>query len=92
MNIIQLLFIILCFSHVISNSIRIQKIRNNWLRLYIQSYNKEKQKINITNLCFKLYNKVYEKTYIYLINISNDYYLLSEEEKAIIETLLSLNY
>ena len=89
---LQLLIIILFFSHVISNSIQKHKFRNNWLRLYIQSYNKEKQKINIKNLCLKLYNKIYDKTNIYLKQVNNEYILLSDEDKAIIETILSLMY
>ena len=89
---LQLLIIILFFSYVISNSIQIHKFRNNWLRLYIQSYNKEKQKINIKNLCLKLYNKIYDKANIYLIKVNNEYNLLSDDDKAIIETLISLIY
>jgi len=93
MYIIQLLlFIILCFSQVISNSIQIQKIRNNWLRLYIQAYNKEKQRISLNAVCFKLYNKIYDKINIYLIQINQEYNLLSEEEKMILETISSFIY
>jgi hypothetical protein len=88
----RLLIIILFFSHVISNSIQIHKFRNNWLILYIQSYNKEKQKINIKNLCFKLYYKIYDKTNNYLMQVNNEHILLSDEDKVIIETILSLMY
>jgi hypothetical protein len=89
---LKLLIIILFFSNVISNNIQIQKFRNNWLRLYINSYNKEKQRISINTVCVKLYNKIYEKFNIYLIQINQEYYLLSDEEKMILETICSLMY
>jgi hypothetical protein len=92
MNIIQLLITILCFSHVLSNSIQIQKFRNNLLSIYIQAYNKEKQKINIKNLYCKLYNKVYDKINIYLNQFNNDYYTLSYDERTLLENLAPLMY
>jgi hypothetical protein len=92
MNIIKILIIILCFSFITINSIQIQKFRNNWLRLYIQAYNKEKQRISLNAVCVKLYNKIYDKVNIYLIQINQEYYLLSDEEKMILETICSLMY
>jgi hypothetical protein len=89
---LQLLIIILFFSYVTSNNLQIQKFRNNWIRVYINSYNKEKQRISINTFCLKLYNKFYENLNIYFIKLNNDYYTLPDDERTIIETLVSLIY
>lgn len=88
MLIIQNLLFLTFFIYVCS--IGLHQVRNNWLRIYINSFKKNKiNKINKLNIFFeKLNNKI--NTYSVELNV--EYNSLSDDDKLLIEALISLLY
>jgi hypothetical protein len=83
MLIIQYLLFLTFFIHVCS--IGLHQFRNSWLRIYVNSF-KKKNKINI------LFDKLNNKINRYPIEINVEYNSLSDEDKLLIENLISLLY
>ena len=80
---------LLCYMVSQTTAINIPKMQNNMLRLYVFSQPKQVRKgifRKIKNFCS---NKIYGIN-IYIIDANSKYYSLSEDERTLIETIVSL--
>lgn len=85
MLIIQNLLFLTFFIHVCS--IGLHRVRNSWLRIYINSF--KKKNINKINIFFE---KLNNKFNTYSIELTVEYNSLSDDDKLLIETLIALLY
>ena len=91
MNICLLNFI-LFICYILSNSnvdaINMRKLQNNFLRIYVFSSPKNVRKglKNIQHIAFKTSDVIN----ICIIEANTNYYALSEDERTLIETVISL--
>ena len=76
---------------VIIDTMEIRRLKNNILRVYVTCYPKSfrKEFIYKLNHCIKRYS---EKINLYLFDINAKYYSLTEDDRTIIETVISLGY
>jgi len=72
-------------------AIDISRVKNNMLRIYVFSSPKPLRKGIIKQLKHFFINSS-EKANIYLLDANAYYYSLSEEDRIIIETIISLTY
>jgi len=81
----------LCYmvSQTTSININIPKIQNNMLRLYVFSHPKQVRKGLLNKFKHFYYNRIVGIN-IYIIDANTKYYSLSEDERTIIETFISL--
>jgi len=79
------------FSQSIVKAINLGKVKNNMLRIYIYSCPIKSKKKILTKINDYL-SKTREKTNLYLINTSSLYYSLSEEQRTLIETIISFDF
>ena len=85
-----IIFMYFCSSVNCVESIPIRKIKDNMLRAYVFSYPKHVRKgiKNIKNYVFKTTDVVT----IYMMEANKNYYSLSDDERTLIETIISLTY
>jgi len=88
-QIILLLFFIHYFYHV--TSINMNKIRNDMLRVYVYSTPKQLKKGFFRKFHNILY-KTSEKINIILIDANSHYYSLSDDDRLLIETIITLSF
>ena len=72
-------------------AIDISRVKNNMLRIYVFSSPKPLRKGIIKQLKHFFINSS-EKANIYIFDANASYYSLSEEDRLIIETIISLTY
>jgi hypothetical protein len=87
MLIIQYLLFLTFFIHVCS--IGLHQFRNSWLRIYVSIL---KNSLKKNNKNYILLDKLNNKINRYSIEINIKYNSLSDDEKLLIENLLSLLY
>ena len=86
----HLLYLTLYFYAIAQNdAINFKKIQNNMLRLYIFSSPKQLRK-GISRNITHVYNSL-NMVNLYVLDANSKYYSLSEEERTIIETIISLS-
>jgi hypothetical protein len=79
------------FSQSLVKAINLGKVKNNILRIYVFSYKRKSKKHLLANI-HEFLIKSKEKTNLYLINASSTYYSLSEEQRILIETIISFDF
>ncbi len=91
-RVIYIIFLIILFSNnivCICNNYYSNRLRNTALRLYLF---KQKNLENILKRFSNIYEKIYNKSLISVSEGITEYYSLTEEERIIIETVISLIY
>jgi hypothetical protein len=93
MNLINFLLLVTIYNSFITiiNAINANKVKNNMLRIYVFSSPKPLRKGLIKKIKH-FFIKSSEKANIYLLDANASYYSLSEEDRIIIETIISLTY
>jgi hypothetical protein len=88
---IQSLLWVLFLSYLASqtNAIDVPKIQKNMLRLYVFSSPKQIRKGILKKIKHFFYEKI-DHVNIYIIDANSKYYSLSEEERMLIESIISL--
>ena len=90
MYIKHLLYLPFLFYAIVQNdAINIKRMQNSILRLYIFSSPKQIRK-GISRKMKHVYNNLYFVN-LYLLDANSKYYSLSEEDRTIIETIISLS-
>ena len=79
----------LCYMVSQTNSINIPKMQKNILRLYVFSQPKQIRKGVFKKIKQFCSNKLVDVN-VYIIDANNKYYSFSEEDRIIIETIVSL--
>ena len=81
----------LCYmvSQTTSININIPKIQNNMLRLYVFSHSKQVRKCFLNKFKHFYYNRIVGFNN-FIIDTNIKYYSLSEDERILIETIVSL--
>ena len=98
MKLINFLLLITIFNSFITiiNAIDISRVKNNMLRIYVFSYAKPVKnglvKKRLINKIKHFFINSSEKANIYILDANACYYSLSEEDRMIIETILSFTY
>jgi hypothetical protein len=98
MNLINFLLLVTIFNSFITiiNAIDISRVKNNMLRIYVFSYAKPVKngfvKKRVINKIKHFFIRSSEKANIYILDANSYYYSLSEEDRMILETILSLTY
>ena len=79
----------LCYMVSQTNAINIPKMQNNMLRLYVFSKPKHNRKGVLRKIKHFCSTRI-DIVNIYLIDANSKYYSLSEDERTLIETIISL--
>ena len=86
----HLLYLTFLFCATVQNdAINIKRIQNNMLRLYIFSSPKQIRKC-ISRKMKYIYNNLHFVN-LYVLDANSKYYSLSEDDRTIIETIISLS-
>jgi trans-2-enoyl-CoA reductase len=79
----------LCYIVSQTNAINIPKMQKNILRLYVFSQPKHIRKGLFRQIKNFYSNKIVDVN-VYMIDVNNKYYSLSEDDRTLIETIISL--
>jgi hypothetical protein len=79
----------LCYMVSQTNAINIPKMQKNILRLYVFSQPKQIRKGVFKKIKHFIFNKM-DDVNIYIIDANSKFYSLSDEERTLIETIISL--
>jgi hypothetical protein len=91
------LFLVCLYGFILSRklvtieSIEIARVKNNMLRIYVSAYPRKLRKV----VFIKLHELIYryrEKINLFLFDANAIYYSLSDDDRTIIETVISLSY
>ena len=93
MNLINFIIFVTMLNTVFYNiyASNINRVKNNMLRIYVFSSPRPLRK-GILKKMKHFFTKSYDKVYICLYDVNSSYYSLSEEDRLIIETIISLTY
>lgn len=83
-----LFFVWILYKNVYST--HLTKFKNNILRLYIYSTPKQIRK-GVLKKMHGFINKTNENVYFLLMDVNSQYYSLSEEDRTLLETIISLS-
>jgi hypothetical protein len=86
-----LLLFLLYFFKVDASLWNLPRIRNNILRIYVVNYTKHVKK-GIFNKIYHLLNKTSDTLNIYLMDTNSKYYSLSEEERILLENIITFMF